>query len=88
MRLLIAPLFSLLLAASLAAAPASKPTAPVWQARLSDYGEAAYAQQVEKLITTFEEATGKKLVPGAKKRAGLKVYTDSGPGMATPVPLE
>ncbi len=87
MRLLTALLLSLLLAASLSAAPAPKPTAPVWQARLSDFGEAAYSQQVEKLISTFEEATGKKLVPGAKKRVGLKVYTDSGPGMATPVPL-
>jgi hypothetical protein len=87
MRLLFAPLLSLLLAASLSGAPAPKAPLPVWQARLSDYGEAAYAQQVEKLISTFEEATGKKLVPGAKKRVGLKVYTDSGPGMATPVPL-
>ena len=60
---------------------------PVWQARLPDYGEAAYAQQVEKLITTYEAATGRKLVPGAKKKAGLKIYTDSGPGMATPVAL-
>jgi len=71
------------------AAPVPKNPAgdPVYQARLADFGEAAYAQQVEKLISTYETATGRKLVPGAKKKVGLKVYTDSGPGMATPVPL-
>lgn len=60
---------------------------PVWQARLPNFSEAAYAQQVEALIEKFEAATGRKLVPGKKKRVGLKVYTDSGPGLATPVPL-
>jgi len=42
---------------------------------------------VEKLISSFEAATGRKLVPGPKKRVGLKIYTDSGPGMSTPVPF-
>jgi len=60
---------------------------PVYQARLADFGEAAYAAQVEKLISAYEAATGRQLVPGAKKKAGLKVYTDSGPGMATPLAL-
>jgi hypothetical protein len=70
-------------------APTPKPAAgaPVYQARLADYGEAAYAQQVEKLIAAYEFATGRRLAPGAKKKVGLKIYTDSGPGMATPVPF-
>jgi hypothetical protein len=88
MRLPTALLLCLAAAARLSAADAPpKPIAPVWQARLANYGEAAYAQQVEKLIATFEASTGRKLVPGAKKKVGLKIYTDSGPGMATPVPL-
>ncbi len=89
MRLLTALLLCLVAPARLAVAATPPKTggAPVWQARLADFGEAAYAQQVEKLMATYEEATGKKLVPGPKKKVGLKIYTDSGPGMATPVPL-
>ncbi len=71
-----------------AAAPAAKaPQAPVWQAHLPGFDEASYAKEVEALIEKFEATTGKKLVPGEKKRVGLKIYTDSGPGMATPIPL-
>jgi hypothetical protein len=91
------PLFLLLSAGLLAgwvraAAPAAasarnQPTEPVWQARLKAFDEATYAEQVEKLIVSFETATGKKLVPGPKKRVGLKIYADSGPGLATPLPL-
>ncbi len=66
---------------------ARAPEQPVWQARLPSFAESSYDKQVEALFTTFEQATGRKLVPGAKKRVGLKVYTDSGPGMATPVGL-
>ena len=91
MRPLPVLLFSLLATVSLAAAAESTPKPaggePVWQARLPDFGEAAYAQQVEKLIATYESETGRKLVPGVKKKVGLKIYTDSGPGMATPVAL-
>jgi hypothetical protein len=60
---------------------------PIWQARLADFTEPAYDQQVEKLFDAYEAATHRKLAPGAKKKVGLKIYTDSGPGMATPVPL-
>lgn len=60
---------------------------PVWQARLPSLDEASYDKEVEDLISAFETATHQKLVPGAKKRVGLKVYADSGPGMSTPVPL-
>jgi hypothetical protein len=85
------PLFlSLVSAVSLCAAATpskSVPRDPVWQVRLGDFSEASYEQRVEKLISTYEAAINRKLVPGAKKKVGLKVYTDSGPGMATPVKL-
>ncbi len=96
MRFPIIPLLATALAAatiSLRAQPAPvapKPAAPqdpVWQARLPDFTEAGYDTEVETLIGKFEAATGRKLVPGAKKKVGLKIYADSGPGMATPVPL-
>ena len=84
---------ALVAACSVDGAQSASPTAPktppaiVWQARLPAFDEATYAKEVEALISNFESKTGKKLVPGEKKRVGLKIYTDSGPGMATPVPL-
>ena len=69
------------------AAPMATPLEPVWQVRLPDFTEAGYGKEVETLIGAYETATHRKLVPGAKKKVGLKVYADSGPGMATPVPL-
>jgi hypothetical protein len=76
-----------------AAAAAPAPTVPeapqpvVWQAKLTDFDVLTYSRQVEALITSFEQTTGRKLAPGAKKKVGLKIYSDSGPGMATPVAL-
>lgn len=93
MRLLTVFLLGLAFSARLAAAaPTPAPKAapviePVWEARLAAFDEATYDRQVEKMIATFEQVTGKKLVPGAKKKVGLKIYADSGPGLATPVPL-
>lgn len=63
------------------------PIRPVWEARMPDFSQASYDREVEKLISDFEQQTGRRLVPGAKKRVGLKIYSDSGPGMATPIPL-
>ncbi|MFI5356924.1 MAG: DUF362 domain-containing protein [Opitutales bacterium] len=60
---------------------------PVWEAHLADFSEATYDREVERLITDYEKSTGKHLVPGAKNKVGLKIYADSGPGMATPIPL-
>lgn len=91
MRQLLLPLLCLLAPAALPAQPVAAPKnpagEPVWQARLADFSEATYTAQIEKLISTFEASTGRRLVPGPKKKVGLKIYTDSGPGMSTPVPF-
>jgi hypothetical protein len=73
----------------LVAAPgaASAVRDPVWEAHLANFDAPSYDQAVEALITNFERTTGHRLVPGPKKKVGLKIYTDSGPGLATPVPL-
>jgi hypothetical protein len=63
------------------------PTEPVWQAHLQGFEEADYDDAVEKLIASYEKATGHIIRPRLKKKVGLKIYSDSGPGMATPVPL-
>lgn len=67
------------------AAPAPRPV--VWEADLTAFDQANYTRAVEALINRFEAASGHRLVPGPKKKVGLKVYTDSGPGLATPIPL-
>ena len=63
------------------------PTEPVWQAHLQGFDDKDYDAEVEKLISAYEKASGHKIVPGAKKKVGLKIYSDSGPGMATPTAL-
>ncbi|MDO8540902.1 MAG: DUF362 domain-containing protein [Opitutaceae bacterium] len=78
-----------LLVAATAGQAGSKgaPQEPVWEALLPRIDEESYVAKVEALISAFERSTGRKLLPGEKKKVGVKVYTDSGPGMATPVPL-
>ena len=69
------------------AAAKAAPQEVVWQAQLENFNADTYARHVEALFEKFEATSGQKLVPGAKKKAGLKIYADSGPGMATPLPL-
>lgn len=76
------------LAASSVPAKISEAVSPViWEAKLPDFSAATYASHVEELIAHFEASIGQKLVPGVKHRVGLKIYTDSGPGLATPTAL-
>jgi len=46
-----------------------------------------YAGAVEALFREFEAHVGRKLTPGEKGKVGLKLYAESGPGLATPQPL-
>jgi len=83
-------LFALATPALRAETPPSLPKATkgvVWQAKLPTFDAADYDRAVEELIASFERTTHRRLVPGPKRRVGLKVYTDSGPGLATPIPL-
>ncbi len=83
---LILALVALSGAAARAAEPA-KPTAPVWEHKLSDFSDADYRYAVEQVLQDYEASTGRHLVPGVKKKVGLKIYADSGPGLATPFGL-
>jgi len=75
-----------LFAAVPAAAP--EPSQPVvWEYRLADFSDANYRFAVEQMIQGYERELGHQLVPGKKKKVGLKIYADSGPGLATPFGL-
>jgi len=90
MRLPLAPLLGLacaLAARAAAPTPPARAAEPVWEAPLARFDEATYETQVERLIAAHEQASGRRLAPGAKRKAGIKIYADSGPGLATPLPL-
>lgn len=78
-------LLGLLASSNLRAADA--PLQPVLEAKLANFDDASYSAQVEALFVRFEKMSGKALKPGSKKKVGLKIYTDSGAGLATPIPL-
>ena len=60
---------------------------PLWEWSLPDFSGASYQTGVGALMAAFEEDAGRRLLPGKQPRVGLKVYTGSGPGLATPKPL-
>lgn len=59
----------------------------VWKWDLSGFDKSGYETGVEKLFFRFETQAKKQLRPGDLKKVGLKIYTGSGPGLATPKPL-
>ncbi len=82
-------LFALAFATGLSAFAADKapPVVPIWEHKLVDFSDADYRYAIEQLFQNYEKTTGHKLVPGPKKKVGLKIYADSGPGLATPFGL-
>jgi hypothetical protein len=56
----------------------------VWEWRFGEERDRDYPRAVEELFASFEEIRARPLEPGASGRVGLKVYTQSGPGLATP----
>ena len=69
------------------AVPSKTPPSVVLESPLGDFGDKDYGEAVEAEFTRFEQLTGRRLAPGAKGKVGLKIYSDSGPGLATPIPL-
>ncbi|MBO6102598.1 MAG: DUF362 domain-containing protein [Opitutales bacterium] len=59
----------------------------VFAAELKDSDNSGYGAAVEALFGAFEEVSGKKIEKGAKGKVGIKVYTNSGAGLATPPSL-
>jgi hypothetical protein len=63
------------------------PSDQIWEAGLGDFSDQQYNRAVEAVLAAFEQSTGRILVPGKKGKVGLKVYTESGPGVSTPTKL-
>jgi hypothetical protein len=64
--------------------PVATGSVRVFEAPLDDFSLSAYKLAVENLLTTHEKREGRGLLPGTHRRAGLKVYADSGAGLSTP----
>jgi hypothetical protein len=63
---------------------ATEPRQLLLEARLEDFGEAAYGRAVEASLAEFEVRTGRRLAPGERGRCAVKLSTAPGPGMSTP----
>lgn len=90
MRLFLSQTFLILaLACGLSAQGAAKaaPASPVWEHKMTDFSDGDYRYAVEQLFQEYEKTLGHPLAPGPKKKVGLKIYADSGPGLATPFGL-
>lgn len=59
----------------------------LWQEPLGDFNQSDYELALNSILSDFERETGKELIPGKHRKVALKVYTNSGPGIATPLPL-
>jgi hypothetical protein len=64
-----------------------EPTNRIFEGGLREYSTEAYGETVEALISAFERRMGRRLGPSLHHKAGLKVYSDSGAGLATPRPM-
>jgi len=63
------------------------PSNRMFQAHIPEFGPGTYRVAVEALVAAFEQRTGRTLAPGKRGRVGLKVYSDSGAGLSTPLDL-
>ncbi len=61
--------------------------AVVWSYEVDEFNRDQYRTAVHTLVEAFEKERGFPIAPGAKGKVGLKVYTNSGAGIATPLPL-
>lgn len=57
---------------------------PVWEYHLQNFDLRTYKEALDTLFIEWETQEGESLKPGEKKKVGLKIYTGSGPGLATP----
>lgn len=59
----------------------------LWKTDLGNFSNNAYRDAVSDLLAIFERTTEKGLVPGHRRKAAIKIYTNSGSGLNTPPEL-
>lgn len=59
----------------------------LFESELAGFSRDDYAGAVSGLFAAYEKTTGRRLVPAAKKKVALKIFTSSGKGLATPPEL-
>ncbi len=59
----------------------------VFECRVPNFNSKSYSRAVSALFKAYESQVGSKIKRGKKGKVGLKVYTNSGPGLATPTAL-
>ncbi len=63
------------------------PSNTVVEYRMPNFSAESYLEAVESSLATFEGSSKRTLGKGERGRVGLKVYSDSGPGLSTPTGL-
>ncbi|MDQ8203292.1 hypothetical protein [Pelagicoccus sp. SDUM812003] len=69
---------------------ANQPPVPsnrVFEYEIDSFSLFEYTEAVEDMMQLFEQSRGEQIEKGEKGRVGLKVYSDSGPGLSTPSAL-
>lgn len=66
---------------------APPPSNTVVEYRMGDFSQESYGAAVESSLAAFERSSQRSLTKGERGRVGLKVYSDSGPGLSTPTEL-
>ncbi len=59
----------------------------IFECTLPNFDSKSYSMAVSAMFKAYEDRSKNKIKPGKKGRVGLKVYTNSGPGLATPIAL-
>ncbi len=88
--LLCAALFSIsaaLFAQESAEPPAKPPRDALFEVGVPDFSASSYSKAVASLFKAFEKDWGHSISKGKKGKVGIKVYTNSGPGIDTPKEL-
>lgn len=59
----------------------------IFEYKVAQFDVESYRSAVEDMMSLYEQVNDKRITKGPKGKVGLKVYSDSGPGLSTPEAL-